>query len=191
MLGLIGFSASGVYQALDDRLVGLQDLQVRIQRLEGLENKIAQAEEETTPQSNPSSRTVRFASRVGDVGLRAKRVQARLVEAKASRASFQPVDEKIRDLEAEVKAATVREKQQRDLIAEIREATDETPGEPEEAGLRGAEERERVATMRDRLARESADVDGPAGRLRGRADALKRQLAELDPETCLAPLARS
>ncbi len=135
ILGLIGFSASGVYQALDDRLIGLQDLQVRIQRLEGLEQKVAEAEEETKPQSNQSIPNVRFASRLGDVGRRAAQVQAKLVEAKASRASALPVDEKIKDLGAELKSAAVRDKQQRDLMAEIRKATEEPPAGPRRRGF--------------------------------------------------------
>ena len=197
VLGLIGFSASGVYQVLDDRLVGLQDLEVRIQALERLEDRVATAEKELTPeakaeestnaQASQSSSNVRFSTRVADMGVWATRVRAKVVGAKASRASFRPVDEQVRDLAADVKAAAARDAQERDLIAEIRKAADEAPPRP--GSQRGPpQERAQVANLRDRLARQTANGDGPAGRLRGKADALKQHLAELDPETQLASL---
>ena len=74
ILGMIGFSASGVYQELNDRLVDLQDIQVRIQRLETLEDGVAKAEDETSPQTNLANRAIqgpRVLYRVGDVGRQA------------------------------------------------------------------------------------------------------------------------
>ena len=115
-------------------------------------------------------------------------VQSKLVEAKASRVSFQPVNERIHSLEAEVKTATARAKLERDLIAEIRKATEEIRGRGRKAGTPSRRERQRIATLREQLARETIDVEGPAGRLRNQVDALNRQLAELYPETRLAPL---
>jgi hypothetical protein len=194
ILGMIGFSASGVYQALDDRLVGLQDLKIRIQRLETLEDRIARFEDEPIPQSDQSNRSsplsqgMRFASRIGDVSRHAVQVQNELTQANASRASYQPVDEKIQDLQAAVKEATVRDQQQRDLMEEIRKATDESPAEARKSGTPGAQEREQVANLSERVAREAADVDGPGGRVRERAVEMNRRLADLDPDRRLSPV---
>jgi hypothetical protein len=192
ILGMIGFSASGVYQVLDDRMVGLQDLEVRIQQFEGLDDRIAKAKEETTPQSeqstspNFSSQGPRFAWRVADVRGKTAQLQAKLTQAKASRASYTPIEEGIQNLQAEVKAAVVRDKLQRDLMEEIRKAADESPAG--KGGTPGAPERERITNLRERVAGEAADVDGPVGRVRGRAVEVNRQLADLDPEKQLAPV---
>jgi hypothetical protein len=209
MLGLIGFQSSSISQKLDDKLIDLRDLQVRLERLDRLEQQVAREEQETRSepkqQSTPSRVSQvnpgRFSVQVKDLAHKSKELSAKLERAKSSRPSFEEIDASLRKTQADLDAVVVREKEYDDLIREIRRTTDEPPhgtqakgsGDPATAertgtGTDGSASRERIGAWREKLDSESADPTGRARHVQDQTKTLGQQLAETEPEAQLKPL---
>jgi hypothetical protein len=199
VFGLIGFQSVAVNGVIQDRLVALSDLDVRLGNLEAIGQEVVQAEadaKEEAPaprgeaQSSSTSSSPSAATQSARMTERAASLKHEVEKARSTRPSYTSEDEAAKQLALEADQRAARAKAMANLDEEIRRAS----AGPEEGGRPGAaaankltEEGDRLANLRERLDRLGANA-GPEGSLKPKADALTGRLAAADPDASLRTL---
>jgi hypothetical protein len=193
--GLIGFQSAAVNGVIQDRIVALNDLVVRLDNLEAIKQEVALAEadaaEEARPEAQASSPTSTSVSHVptwsAKVTSKVASLSDQIEKARSARPNYQSEDEVIEKLAVQADEHAVRARDLADLDTEIRRAAAEvektgppqagrpggnTPGGPRDTG-------EQLTKLRDRLNRLEVKTD-PDRFLTPKADALRERLARGD-----------
>ena len=207
VLGLIGFQSYGVARLVQDRLVTLGDLSVRVNRLDELESEVDQAEADArqeTPEASrtPSTNTVpRAATRSAEVAEKIERIQAEIEKAKTSRPEYEVLNEASERVAVEADLRAAQKQRFNEIIAEIHKPTVEPRGNgdggrpdgpdgPDRGPGSGSKEPDgRLARLREKLDAEAERVDR-GDPLKPKAVELQKRTAAIVADADLNPLAR-
>jgi hypothetical protein len=202
--GLIGFQSTGVNQIFQDRIVSLNDLVVRLDHLEAVEQELAEAEEDAKTeaperkeesQTSSTSTTTRIPSQSFRIATKTQGLKATAEKARTSKPSYEAEEKAIFKVTAEADDLVAKEKSFNDLTAEIRRTANEVglderakPIDPKDRPPAGpGNPRERSANLRERLNKGFSEVSSDRF-IKPKADALKDRLASMDPDAELRAL---
>jgi hypothetical protein len=194
VLGLIGFQSAGVDRVIQDRLVALDDLSVRLVNLEGVAQEVTQAEADAKEEAAPEPRietqtssTTRVTTWSARVAKKVANVKSKAAQARVARPAYDAEEAAIRRVTDEVEVRAARARAVNDLVEEIRTTAEDLdthggtkPGGPNDPA-------ERLSKLRARLDQDSHATE-PDRSLKPKADALNDRLARLDPEAELRAL---
>jgi hypothetical protein len=199
VVGLIGFQSVGIKGVIQDRIVALDDLAVRLDNLKQVEQEVAlavadraeeEAERDQESQSSSSTSSTRVLTPSSRLAAQTVELKAKAAQAMASQPSYDDEEAVIKRVSAEADDLAAEAKSLDDVADEIRRAADDLDVQrtaktsdarprprsgPDDAAPRLANLRERLNKAASKLA--------PDHFVKPKADAVNERLAAFDPET--------